>query len=383
MVEISGTCDERFEPVKQAFSRNFAERNEVGAAVSVVLDGEIAVDLWAGVADPDDGTPWEQDTMVPVFSTTKGLTAVCALLLWERGDLDLDAPVAEVWPEFGAAGKERVTTRHLLTHQGGLPVFEDPITLDECCDPDLPAERLAAQAPAWEPGTAHGYHLITFGWLVGEVVRRVSGRSVGRFLAEEISEPLDLDTHIGLPEEHGDRVATLISPRVEDVPLGTDADALLTAFFDPSSLLSRALFNPPGLVEAFSLPHVHRAEWPAAGGISTARSLAHLYGELAEGRVLSPKTFAAASEAQVDGPDVVLQQQSAFGLGFMLPCQVISYGPGGRGVGHPGVGGSMAFADTESRLGFAYVMNQMNAVVGTDARAADLVRATYEALGEG
>ena len=201
MADIQGTCLERFRPVRTAFERNFDELGDVGAAVSVRLHGEKVVDLWGGVADPAAGRAWERDTAALVFSTTKGLTAVCALLLWQRGELDLDAPAAEVWPEFAASGKGAVTTRHLLSHQAGLPAFDMPISVDECQDADLVAARLAAQAPRWEPGTAHGYHALTYGWLVGEVVRRVSGRSVGRFLADEVTGPLGLETWLGLPPE--------------------------------------------------------------------------------------------------------------------------------------------------------------------------------------
>jgi len=207
---ISGVCCEGFEPVRDAFAANFVDPGEIGAAVCVVVDGRPVVDLWGGLADPHTGRAWEESTPVLVYSTTKGLTAVCALLLWQRGALDIDAPVADIWPAFAAGGKAGVTTRHLLSHQAGLPVFDEPITFQECHDPDLVAGRLAAQVPHWAPGDAHGYHPLTFGWLVGEVVRRVAGRSVGRVLADEVAGPLGLDTWIGLPADREPSVARLL-----------------------------------------------------------------------------------------------------------------------------------------------------------------------------
>jgi CubicO group peptidase (beta-lactamase class C family) len=388
MVEIHGTCDERFGAVRTAFQRNFDELGDVGAAVAVQVDGEPAVDLWAGVADPATGRAWDGDTAALVFSTTKGWTAICALLLWERGELDIDAPVAEVWPEFAVAGKNGITTRQLLSHQAGLAAFDAPISVEECHDASLVADRLAAQSPAWEPGTAHGYHALTYGWLVGEVVRRVSGRTVGRFFAEEIADRLGLDTWIGLPPELESRVAMLQPMRLEDIAsiqIDERTQALVAALFDPGSLTHRVFFNPALDLngDAFNSPALHQAEWPAAGGITTARSLAHLYGELACDRVLASGTLAAASTPHVDAPDRVLVVRSSFGLGFALPSEVARFGPTGHGFGHDGAGGSVGFADREAGIGFGYVMNQMGMSLGVDARVDGLVRAVYSALGEG
>jgi CubicO group peptidase (beta-lactamase class C family) len=388
MVELHGSCEDRFEPVRRAFAANFEELGDVGAAVAVHLDGRPVVDLWAGAADPAAGRPWQEDTLALVFSTTKGLTAVCALLLWERGELDLDAPVVELWPEFGAAGKEAVTTRHLLSHQAGLPVLEEPISVEECHDADLVAARLGAQAPRWQPGTAHGYHAITYGWLVGEVVRRVSGRTVGRFLADEIAGPLGLDIYVGLPPELESRVATLLPMRFDQLPPGFVLDekvmAVAAAFLDTTSLLFQAFTNPPILgFEPFNSPEMHRAEWPAANGITTARSLSRLYGELACDRVLGRATLDEAETPQAAGPDRVLVLDTAFGLGFALPSDIVSYAPAGGGFGHDGAGGSVGFADRRAGVGFAYVMNQMGLSLGTDQRVDNLTRALYASLGEG
>jgi CubicO group peptidase (beta-lactamase class C family) len=385
MADIQGTCTDRFAAVRAAFEHNFSALGDVGAAVSVRLDGDTVVDLWAGLADPAADRRWARDTPALVFSTTKGLTAVCALRLWERGELNIDAPVGDIWPEFKAGGKGAVTTRHLLSHQAGLPAFDEPISVEECHDTDLVAARLAAQAPAWEPGTAHGYHALTYGWLVGEVVRRVSGRTIGRFLADEIAEPLGLDTWIGLPPEVEPKVAVLQPMNLENlgaIQIDEHTQKLVEAFFDPASLSHRVFFNPPLDLngDAFNSPALHRAEWPAAGGITTARSLAHLYGELACDRVLSAATLDAASAPVVDAPDRVLVVRSSFGLGFALPSDVVRYGPAGQGFGHDGAGGSVGFADRETGIGFGYVMNQMGMSLGVDARVEGLVRATYESL---
>jgi CubicO group peptidase (beta-lactamase class C family) len=317
-----------------------------------------------------------------VYSATKGPTTVCALLLWERGLLDIDAPVAEVWPEFAATGKEAVTPRHLLTHQAGLPVFDEPITFEDCHDPDLVAARLAAQAPQWAPGTAHGYHPLTFGWLVGEVVRRISGRTLGRFLADEVTGPLGLDLFVGLPPEREPEVARLALAPFDLAGLAPGDPALVftAAIMDISSLTFRAFANPPGQldVEAYNAPALHQAEWPAVNGITTARALARLYGELACDRVLSAPTLEEASRIQVSGPDRVLAVDTAFGLGFSLDS-VLSRSQRG-GFGHEGAGGSLGFANRERGLGFAYVMNQLTASLGTDRRAERLVDAVYASL---
>jgi CubicO group peptidase (beta-lactamase class C family) len=381
-VALGGTCAEGFEAVRDAFAANFVDPGEIGAAVAVVVDGRMVVDLWGGLADPHTGRAWDDRTPVLVYSTTKGPTAICALLLWERGQLDLDAPVAELWPEFAAHGKGTVTVRHLLTHQAGLPVFDEPVTFTDCHDADLVAARLAGQHPRWEPGTAHGYHPLTFGWLVGEVVRRAGGRSVGRMLAEDVAGPLGLDFWIGLPPEKEAAVARLAPARFDLSGMTPGDPALLfaAAILDVESLTFQAFANPPGQfdVESFNAPELHQAEWPAANGIGTARALAALYGELACDRVLSAATLDEASRAQVSGPDRVLAVDAAFGLGFSLHSAMTAHVPGA--FGHEGAGGSVAFADRSRGLGFAYVMNQLTASLGADRRSRRLVEAVYDSL---
>jgi CubicO group peptidase (beta-lactamase class C family) len=376
-VDIEGTCDPRFDAVREAFAANFVEPGEIGAAVAVVVDGSPVVDLWGGLADAHTGRAWAAETPVLVYSTTKGPTSVCALRLWDRGELDIDAPVAELWPEFAAAGKQDVTTRHLLTHQAGLPVFDEPIAFADCHDPDVVAARLAAQTPHWEPATVHGYHPLTFGWLVGEVVRRASGRTVGRVLADDVCGPLDLDFWIGLPPEKEAEVARLAIGGLDfgSASPGDDAVAFATALFDVTSLTFRAFANPPGQfdVESFNAPELHQAEWPAANGIGTARALARLYGELACDRILSAATLAEATRPQVSGLDRVLAIETTFGLGFSLDGSPGTFG-------HEGAGGSVAFADRGRGLGFAYVMNQLTASLGADRRADRLVEAVYRSL---
>jgi CubicO group peptidase (beta-lactamase class C family) len=375
---MDGIVANGFEPVRDAFAANFDDPGEIGAAVSVVVDGRPVVDLWGGLADAHTERPWAKDTPVLVYSTTKGPTATCALRLWEQGLLDLDAPVADVWPEFAAAGKEAVTTRHLLTHQAGLPVFDEPITFTECHDPDLVAARLAAQAPHWEPGTAHGYHPLTWGWLVGEVARRVSGRSVGAMVAE-----FGLDLWVGLPPEREALVARLAAGRFDLSAMSPDDPGLtfVAAIMDVESLTFRAFANPPGQldVESFNAPELHQAEWPAANGIATARALATLYGELALDRVLSSATLDEAVRTQVSGPDKVLAIDTSFGLGFSLHSAMSPHAAGGA-FGHEGAGGSVAFADRAKGLGFAYVMNQLTASLGADRRSRRLVEAVYSCL---
>jgi len=385
--DVHGSCDPRFEAVREAFASNFDDLSEVGAGVAVHIDGEPVVDIWAGLADPATERAWDEDTLGLVFSTTKGWTAVCALLLWERGELDIDAPVAEVWPDFAAAGKERVTTRQLLSHQAGLPAFDEAISVEECHDFDIVTARLAAQAPQWEPGTAHGYHAVTYGWLVGEVIRRVSGKTPGAFFAAEVAGPLGLDAYIGLPPEHRPRVA-MLQPMGLNMPADFKLDektmALVSTIMDQASLTFRVFSNPPVVdPNAFNSQAMHEAEWPAANGITTARSLSKLYGELACDRVLSTTTLDAAVTPQVEGPDRVLVLDTRFGLGFALPSDVVNYGPSGDGFGHDGAGGSVGFADRRHRVGFGYVMNQMSASLGTDQRVERLTRALYSSLGEG
>ena len=393
MVDVQGRVEPGYEKVRDAFAANFEAHGDVGAAFCLHVGGVPVVDVWAGAADADTGRPWEEDTLQLVFSTTKGATAMCALLLAERGQLDLDAPVAEYWPEFAAEGKERIPVRWLLSHRAGLPVAATTPPLDECLRWDPVIAALAASPPVWEPGTAHGYHALTYGWLVGEVVRRVSGRSLGTFFADEIAGPLGLDFWIGLPRAHHRRVSRLLAMRMgvedpsvfESSGLPPEVLAVIKAFSDPSSLSMRALLLSGAFADddVWNDPAVHAAEVPAANGITTARSLSRLYaacvGEVDGMRVLSPDTVKQASSTESEGVDRVLLMPSRFGLGFMLPSPFSPVG-GPSSFGHYGAGGSLGYADPDAGIGYGYVMNKMTANLGGDPRTLGLTAAVYDSL---
>jgi len=391
MTEIKGEVASGFEPVREAFAKNFESHEEVGAAFALYVKGEKVVDIWGGTADVETGRPWEEDTLQLFFSTTKGVTAICANLLAQRGELDLDAPVAEYWPEFKAAGKENVPVRWLLGHRVGLPALHEPVTPAEALDWDTITSRLAAEEPFWEPGSTHGYHAITFGWLVGEVIRRVSGKNIGRFVADELAKPLGLDMYIGLPESEEPRVAPLVqmslmveapTPEVLDA-MPPEMRAMVDAFTNPDSLTQRALnVSKPPL--EWNSREVHAAEIPAANGISTARSLAKLYaacvGEVDGVRILNADTVAGATKEVSNGPDKVLLAPTRFGSGFFLQSMFSPlYGP--NSFGHAGAGGSLGMADPDAQIGYGYVMNKMLANLSGDPRTLGLTAAVKECLG--
>ena len=381
-VTVHGHVAPRFAPVRDAFVRNFAAHGEVGAACCVYHRGEPVVDIHAGLADRASARPWREDTLQLVFSATKGVTAACVLLLAERGALDLDAPVARYWPEFAANGKKHIPVRWLLSHRSGLAAIEGSFTLEQALSWQPVVEALAAQAPLWEPGTRHGYHLRSYGWLLGELVRRVTGRSIGRFLAEEIAAPLGLEFWIGLPASEEPRVSTIVPPE----PAPAEMQALLDRLFAPDTIAGRAFTGPSNLFhydEMWNRRALHATELPSSNGIGTARALARLYASLV-GRVdgvrtLGADTVDAACVVQSEGPDAVLFLPTRFGLGFMLPPALCpSAGP--SSFGHPGAGGSLAFADRAHEIGFAYVMNRMSLATAGDPRADALVAAVYRAL---
>ena len=358
---VEGDVAPGWEPVRDAFADNFTHRGDVGAAVAVYAHGEPVVDLWGGVADARQGRPWERDTLTLVYSTTKGLTAIVAHMLAAAGTVDLDAAVGEVWPEFATAGKEATTLRHMLAHRAGLPTLEPPLT-DEAALAWTPAvESLADQAPRWQPGTRHGYHAVTYGWLVGEVLRRATGSSVGALLADMVAGPLDADCHIGLPADLEGRVSRLLPAPVQPAGELTDEQlAVAAAYLDPSSLTMRAL-NPTVPPFRFNSRALHAAELPAANGIATARALARVYaatiGEVDGVRLLDDAALADATAEQSAGPDEVLLRSTRFGSGFQLASD---FAPllGPRSFGHSGAGGSLAFADPDAGIGFGYAMNQ-------------------------
>ncbi|MDQ1384955.1 MAG: hypothetical protein QOG65_2334 [Actinomycetota bacterium] len=382
-MRVDGDVATEFEPVLDAFAENFDERGEVGAAVAVYVDGRPVVDLWGGLADPTSGVRWKEDTLVLVYSATKGVTATCANLLVQQGHLDPEAPVSTVWPEFAANGKGEITVGQVMSHQAGLPYVDGSFSLEEALTWKPMVDALAAQRPIWEPGTKHGYHMRTYGWLVGEIVRRVDPRqrSVGTFWREEIADELGIDFWIGLPEHLEARVAQLVPPR-------TDLRAALEPFGD-ELLLARVFSSPGGHFnydQMWNRRQLHAPELPSSNGIGTARGLARMYascvGEVDGRRTLSEATVAQAVKERACGPDEVLMSESCFGLGFMLGKSFGAANPR-TAFGHAGAGGSLAFADPATGLAFAYVMSDLRFDAAGDPRSEQLVRATYRALEAG
>ncbi|MFI9172107.1 serine hydrolase domain-containing protein [Streptomyces lincolnensis] len=390
-MDVNGTVAEGFEPVRDAFARNFEVFGERGAAVAVYRDGRKVVDLWGGTHDLDGTAPWRHGTAQVVRSATKGVAAAVPLMLHQRGDLDLDAPVAEYWPEFKARGKERVLVRQVLNHRAGLPVLDRPITPEQALDPARGPEAVAAQAPVWEPGTDHGYHALTYGWMLDELVRRVTGRRTGEWIAAEIAAPLDLELWLGLPEAEEaagrtGRVGRIETP--EPTAGGTGPRmrpkrSVTEAYDDPASLTRRAFAAITPFPDQND-PAYRAVALPATNGIATADGLARFYAALigaVDGvpALFTPGTLAAARAEESAGPDRVLVVGTRFGLGFMLHGSASPFlGPGS--FGHPGRGGSLGFADPETGVAFGYVTNGFRKTVTADPRAQALLRAVRAAL---
>jgi CubicO group peptidase (beta-lactamase class C family) len=398
MAEIGGFVASGFERVRDAFERNFDQHGDVGAGFSLYVDGECVVDLVGGTTSEGGSEKYGPEALQLVFSTTKGATAMCAHILADRGELDHDAPVREYWPEFAAAGKDEVPVSWLLSHQVGLVDVDRKMSLAEALDWDVVTKALAESAPVWPPGTQHGYHAVTYGWLVGEVVRRISGRSLGQFFAEEIAEPLGLDFWIGTPDSVHDRVVPVIPfsappgvmPELDQAPETADSAPtlaeMLSMFLGPDNLLGRALSAPGGAFgdgNEWNLPEVWRAQIPAANGITNARSLARMYaafiGEVDGIRLVSPETMQNALVRRVFGPDSVLVFEIPFGLGFMLNGGLMALGSE-TAFGHFGAGGSLGFADPAHSLAGGYVMNKMEIGLTGDPRTSGLLEATYASL---
>ncbi|MFH8628003.1 serine hydrolase domain-containing protein [Streptomyces vietnamensis] len=389
MTTIDGEVAPGFEAVREAFAANFARRGDIGAAVCVYWHGRPVVDLWGGIADPETGRPWTRDTLQLVYSATKGATATAAHMLAERGLLDLDAPVAKYWPEFAANGKADIPVRWLLTHQAGLAALDQPLPLADALAWAPMTAALAAQRPLWTPGTAHGYHGRTWGWLVGEVIRRVSGRMPGRFFTDEIADPLGLDFFIGLPAKERNRVSRMAygQPPVDLTTIPTESipEELrdqVAAWRDPNSLSNRAFaVTDPAAID-FDSAEVQAAELPSSNGIGTARALARMYaaliGEVDGVRLLSSYSMTTATKEQAHGQDLVMMLPSRFSTGYMLPT-ADNRMTGPNAFGHTGRGGSLAFADPEHGIAFGYVMNHI--ISGSDdARAAALAEAVRRSV---
>jgi CubicO group peptidase (beta-lactamase class C family) len=389
---IQGFYDPRFARVAEEFERNFRERGEVGGSVCLSLEGRTLVDLWGGLASASSQTPWTRDTISIVFSCTKGAVAICAHVLASRGKLDLDAPVARYWPEFATGPKEGATVRMMLDHSVGLPAFKTPLRAGGCYDWDYMIGMLEAEPPFWKPGTRNGYHMINFGWTVGELVRRVSGRSLGAFFQDEIARPLGIEFWIGMPEEHEPRVAPMIpylpSPGEE---LGEFTKAILS---DPTSIQALSLLNSGGFDP--NSRAAHAAEIGGGGGISNARGLAGLYAPLACGGRLGSVSLVDADTlarmgqvAMATHEDATLLIPTRFALGFMKSMDNRRRAKGDKdsaivsasAFGHVGAGGSIGFADPDARLAFGYSMNRMGKSILLNERGQSLVDATYRCLG--
>ncbi|MGW1560426.1 serine hydrolase domain-containing protein [Streptomyces sp. NPDC002144] len=386
-MDVNGAVAEGFEPVRETFVRNFEVLGDRGAAVAVYRNGHKVVDLWGGTKDVDGAEPWEHGTAQIVRSATKGVAAAVLLLLHQRGELDLDAPVGEYWPEFKAAGKERTRVWHLLAHRAGVPVLDHPLTPAQAADPVLGAEAVAAQAPVWEPGAEHGYHAQTYSWLTGELVRRITGREIGEWIAAEIAGPVGADLWLGLPDGQKARVGRVgeAEPPAEaaGVLRTRPKRAVADAYADPGSLTRRAFAAITPLPDEND-PAYRAAALPASNGIATAEGLARFYasltGEVDGGtRLFTPETTELARAGRSAGPDRVLVVNTRFGLGYMLhgaasPLLTPS------SFGHPGRGGALGFADPETGIAFGYVTNGFRKSVTADPRAQALVRALRDVV---
>ncbi|HEX3794171.1 MAG TPA: serine hydrolase domain-containing protein [Acidimicrobiales bacterium] len=373
MADVQGTCEARFDGVRRALSTNLDNGDDLGASVAVYVHGEPVVDIWGGHVDETKTAEWQSDTLTNVWSTTKTMTFVCALMLADRGQLDFDAPVARYWPEFAAGGKEAVLVRHLMGHTAGLSGWEEPVATEQLADWERCTSLLAAQTPWWEPGTASGYHAITQGYLIGEVIRRITGESIGAWFAREVAKPLEADFFIGLPEGEDHRVSNVIPPPPPD-----------TSGMGVSELLKKTFLNPP--VDA-SMAHNEwwrRAEIPAANGQGNARSVAAIQSVIA-GRgtargvtLMSEATTDLIFKEQANGIDKVLGTAIRFGMGYGLGNEIMPLGP--RACYWGGYGGSIIVIDQDMDLAVSYVMNRMYPGLVGDLRGATIVMETFAAM---
>lgn len=377
---VHGECDERFAPMRDILAANLASGDDCGASVAVVVDGELVVDLWGGYADEARTTPWERDTITNVWSSTKTVMALCTLLLVERGQLDYDAPVAQYWPEFAANGKEDIRVRHVLSHTSGVSGWDQPIEVDDIFDWELSTAKLAAQAPWWIPGEGSGYHALNQGHLVGEVVRGITGKKLGEFLRDELTGPLGIDFHIGLPDAEFGRVSNVIPPPPLPVDLAT---------LDPNSVVVKTFTGPAPTAEVAWTPEWRRADIGAANGHGNARAIATLQSIVSNGgvapngeRFLSPDTIEQVFREQSHGIDQVLGLPVRFGIGYALPSESSPHLPPDRPICYwGGWGGSAIINVLDRNMTVAYMMNRMGEGLLGDERGFDLVSAALAAAG--
>ena len=388
MMEIKGTFDESFSEVVTAFRRNFEDLGEVGASVAIMREGRLVVDIWAGHSDTGLSQPWKRDTITNVFSITKTMATLSALVLADRGDLDVFKPVADYWPEFAANGKEKIEVRHLMSHTSGLSGWDKKITIREICDWRESTAILAEQKPWWQPGTSSGYHALTQGHLVGEVIRRITGESIGEFFAKEIAEPLGADFHIGLGERDFYRVSDVIYPREDIRDQMMERARSLVKLGVTDEVAVKTLQNPRNNEDNVNSQWWRKAEIPAANGHGNARSVATIQGLITNGgeingvRLLNTETIDLIFQEQSNGLDLVFLMPLRFGIGYALPNEEFSFMPQDRRVCFwGGNGGSIIVNDVDENVTISYVMNKMIATptVG-DARGIGIIEATYKAL---
>jgi CubicO group peptidase (beta-lactamase class C family) len=378
MADLHGTCEARFEPVRRALARNLDSGEELGASLALDIDGDIVIDLWGGFCDEKRTTPWSERTITNVWSSTKTVTSLAALMLVDRGELDVDAPVARYWPEFAAAGKQDILVRQLMSHSSGVSGLDQPAVVEDLYDWQTATSRMAAQAPWWEPGTASGYHALNYGHLVGEVVRRVSGKPLKQFVAEEIAGPLGADFQIGAAESDWGRIADVVPPP----PLPFDLASL-----DPDGPTVKTLTGPVVEADVANTPGWRRADIGAANGHGNARSVARVMSVVARGgevdgvRLLSPQTIDLIFREQQNGIDLVLGVPLRLGMGYGLPQRdMLPWIPDDRICFWGGWGGSMIVLDVGRRMTISYMMNKMGpGIVGSD-RSAEYGQAIYDAV---
>ena len=392
--EVHGDVEEGFGAVADAFRSNLVDRNEVGAACAVHCEGRAVVDIWGGFRDAARTLPWERDTLVPVFSTTKGMASIAMAVAHSRGLFDLDDRVVDHWPEFGQCGKDSVTVRQLLSHQAGLAAVDTPLTLELLADPDALGEILGAQPPAWVPGTFHGYHGQSLGWYESQLLRRCdpTGRTIGRYFADEVARPLGIEFYIGLPDDVGDeRLATFLGGRMASAILHLHEmpPRLVLALLNPFGLTGRVFRNPKALLKASDINRrdILRIELPSVNGTGTARAIAKAYGVVATGGAELRMSAGTIREIEaVPKPpsggahDKVLKTETAYGFGFMKPFPMLPFGSSARAFGHTGTGGSFGYADPDRALGYAYVMNRVDFAVPTSSRELALRAAVEGAI---
>lgn len=387
---MHGGVSEGYGAVADVFARNFRDRDELGASVAVVREGETVVDLWGGYRDRKRTQPWQRDTLVTVFSTTKGMAAAAMAVAHSQGLFHLEAPVAGYWPEFAQQGKAAISVRQLLQHEAGLPVIDAPLDLETIADADGFGALLAAQAPKWPPGSGRGYHAQSLGWYESQLLRRVdpAGRGIGRFFADEVAGPLGVEFHMGLPPDvNSDRIATFVGGgramqvlHARHIPW-----PMLRRMMNPRSLTVKAFTNPKAITKLRDINkrRLLEVELPSVNGTGTARALAGVYGELATGGArlgIGPGTLAELERHCDAAPDMILGLETAYRFGFMKPCPLLPFGSSPRAYGHSGAGGSFAFADPETGTGYAYVMNRGGYAVPADPREIALRDAVMRSL---